>query len=96
MVKKKSIIITASKDTRPVGKRSNVSRWVKKAQRKNRTKLERVNAKLCAFMKGKNVVLVIPNPNKHETNKPFVRINAEDVWSRNKYIMKHNSQISYK
>ena len=96
MVKKKTISIKASKDTRPVGKRSNISRWAKKAQRKNRTKLERVNAQLCAFMKGKNVVLVVPNPNTNEKNKPFVRINAEDVWSRNKYIMKHNSQISYK
>ena len=96
MVKKKTVAIKASKDTRPVGKRSNISRWAKKAQRKNRTKLERVNAQLCAFMKGKNVVLVVPNTNTHEKNKPFVRINAEDVWSRNKYIMKHNSQISYK
>ena len=96
MVKKKTTIIKSSKDPRPVGKRPNVSRWAKKAQRKNRTKLERVNAQLCAFMKGKNVVLVVPNPNTNEKNKPFIRINAEDVWSRNKYIMKHNSQISYK
>ena len=96
MVKKTAVIIKASKDTRPQGKRSNVSRWAKKAQRKNRTKLERVNAQFCAFMKNKNVVLVVPNPNTHETNKPFVRINAKDVWSRNKYIMKQNSQISYK
>ena len=96
MVKKKTVAIKAFKDTRPVGKRSNVSGWVKKAQRKNRTKLEIVNAKIDAFMKGKNVVLVVPNPNTNEKNKPFVRINAEDVWSRNKYIMKHNSQISYK
>ena len=96
MVKKKTTIIKASKDTRPAGKRSNVSRWTKKAQRKNRTKLEITNAKIRAFMKGKNVVLVVPNTNTHETNKPFVRINAKDVWSRNKYIMKHNSQISYK
>ena len=96
MVKKKTISIKASKDTRPVGKRSNISRWAKKAQRKNRTKLEIVNAKIRAFMKGKNVVLLVPNTNTHETNKPFVRINAKDVWSRNKYIMKHNSQISYK
>ena len=96
MVKKKTVIIKSSKDTRPVGKRSNISRWAKKAQRKNRTKLEIVNAKIDAFMKGKNVVLVVPNPNTNEKNKPFVRINAEDVWSRNKYIMKHNSQISYK
>ena len=91
MVNKKTVIIKSSKDTRPVGKRSSISRWAKKAQRKNRTKLERVNAQLCAFMKGKNVVLVVPNTNPHEKNKPFVRINAEDVWSRNKYIMKHSS-----
>jgi len=91
MVKKNTVIIKASKDTRPEGKRSNVSRWAKKAQRKNRTKLERVNAQFCAFMKNKNVVLVVPNPNPHETNKPFVRINAKDVWSQNKYIVKQNS-----
>ena len=96
MVKKKTTDIKASKATRPDGKRPNVSRWSKKAQRKHRSKLERVNAQLSAFMKGKNVVLVIPNPNTNEKNKPFIRINAEDVWSRNKYIMKHNSQISYK
>ena len=96
MVKKKTTIIKSSKDTRPVGKRPNISRWAKKAQRKNRTKLEIVNAKIDAFMKGKNVVLVVPNTNTNEKNKPFVRINAEDVWSRNKYIMKHNSQIYYK
>ena len=96
MVKKKTTIIKSSKDPRPVGKRPNISRWAKKAQRKNRTKFERVNAQLSAFMNNKNVVLVIPNINTNETNKPFVRINAKDVWSRNKYIMKHNSQISYK
>ena len=91
MVKKTAVIIKASKVTRPEGKRSNVSRWAKKAQRKNRTKLERVNAQFSAFMKNKNVVLVVPNINKHETNKPFVRINAKDVWSQNKYIVKQNS-----
>ena len=91
MANKKTTIIKSSKDTRPVGKRPNISRWAKKAQRKNRTKFERVNAQLSAFMKGKNVVLVIPNINTNETNKPFVRINAKDIWSKNKYIMKHSS-----
>ena len=91
MVEKKAAIIKASKDPRPEGKRPNISRWTKKAQRKNRTKLERVNAQFSAFMKNKNVVLVVPNINKHETNKPFVRINAKDVWSQNKYIVKQNS-----
>ena len=91
MVKKKTVAIKASKDPRPEGKRPSISRWAKKAQRKNRTKFERVNAQLSAFMNNKNVVLVIPNINTNETNKPFVRINAKDVWSRNKYIMKHSS-----
>ena len=91
MAKKKTVAIKASKDTRPVGKRPNISRWAKKAQRKNRTKLQITNAKICAFMKGKNVVLVIPNINTNETNKPFIRINAKDIWSRNKYIMKLSS-----
>ena len=91
MVKKKTTIIKSSKDPRPQGKRPSISRWAKKAQRKNRTKFERVNAQFSAFMKNKNVILVVPNSNPHETNKPFVRINAKDVWSRNKYIMKHNS-----
>ena len=90
MVKKKTVT-AVSKDTRPEGKRSNVARWVRKAQRKDRTKLERISAQLCAFRKNKNVVLVFPNSNPHETNKPFVRINAKDVWSREKYIMKHKS-----
>ena len=37
-------------------------------------------AKMLAFRKGKNVMLTIPNPNKNETNKPFIRVNAKEVW----------------
>ena len=37
-------------------------------------------AKLQAFMKGKNVMLTVPNPNKNETNKKFIRVNAKEVW----------------
>ena len=90
MVKKKTVM-AVSKDTRPEGKRSNVARWVRKAQRKDRTKLERISAQLCAFRKNKNVVLVFPNSNPHETNKPFKGISAKDVWSNEKYLMKHKS-----
>jgi len=90
-MKKITKIIKASKDSRPEGKRPNISRWAKKAQRRNRSKLEIVNAKFRAFMKNKNVVLVVPNINTNEKNKPFVRINAKDVWSKNKYIMKQSS-----
>ena len=33
-----------------------------------------------AFTRGKNVVLTMENPNKNETNKRFIRVNARDVW----------------
>ena len=29
---------------------------------------------------GKNVMLTIANPNKNETNKPFIRVPAHTVW----------------
>ena len=37
-----------------------------------------------AWMSGKNVVLTMENPNKNETNKPFIRVNARDVWGNPK------------
>ena len=33
-----------------------------------------------AWAAGKNVMLTIPNPSKSETNKPFIRVNAWEVW----------------
>ena len=40
------------------------------------------HAKYLAWVAGKNVVLTIPNPNKNETNKKFIRVNANEVWRR--------------
>ena len=40
----------------------------------------RMMNQLKAFQKGKNVVLTIENPNKNETNKRFIRVNARDVF----------------
>ena len=42
---------------------------------------EHSSNQLVAFYRGKNVVLTVPNPNKNETNKPYIRVNARDVWS---------------
>lgn len=42
------------------------------------------NQKL-AWLKGKNVVLTIENPNKEQTNKRFIKVNARDVWGSPKY-----------
>jgi len=40
------------------------------------------HAKLSAWLAGKNVMLTIPNPNTNETNKKFIRVNANEVWRR--------------
>lgn len=42
--------------------------------------VRRIENQLHAWRKGRNVVLTIANPNKNETNKPFIRVNARDVW----------------
>tara|TARA_B100001013_G_scaffold164206_1_gene98262 strand:- start:81 stop:326 length:246 start_codon:yes stop_codon:yes gene_type:complete len=72
------------------GERKNVSKWVRKAIKRERTGLQRANTQLDAFLEGKNVVLTIPNPNPNEKNKPFVRKNAKEVWSRDRFIMKQS------
>jgi hypothetical protein len=39
---------------------------------------DRVMNQLKAFRAGKKVVVTIANPNKAETNKPFIRVNGKD------------------
>ena len=41
---------------------------------------DRIMNQLKAFMKGKRVMLTIENPNKNETNKPMIRVPANEVW----------------
>ena len=43
--------------------------------------VERLNNQLEAFKRGRRVMITIPNPNTNETNKPYIRVNARDVWS---------------
>jgi len=71
-------------------KRKNVNRWATKTMKKNKGRYERVLNQLTAFRRGKNVVLTIPNPNKTERAKPFIKVNAKDVWSNDKYMMKQS------
>ena len=60
------------------GERPNVSRrWLKLTRKDND---DRTYNQWDAFMKGKNVVLTIKNPNKNETNKPFIRVPAKEQW----------------
>ena len=71
-------------------KRRNVNKWVTRTMKKDKGRYERVLNQLNAFRRGKNVVLTIPNPNKTERAKPFIKVNAKDVWSNEKYMMKQS------
>lgn len=41
---------------------------------------QRIANQLKAYLAGKNVVLTIENPNKNETNRRFIKVNARDYW----------------
>ena len=77
MGKKKSR--TSQTSTGTVG-RSN--QYASKSKRREyRGTAEHSSNQLAAFYRGRNVVLTVENPNKNETNKRFIRVNARDVWS---------------
>ena len=63
---------------------STVSRKWTKAVRRDKALLNDRLEKWNAWKKGKKVFLTIENTNSRETNKPFVRVPASDVWG--KYI----------
>ena len=71
-------------------KKRNVNKWATKTMKKNKGRYERVLNQLNAFRRGKNVVLTIPNRNKTERAKRFIKVNAKDVWSNDKYMMKQS------
>ena len=63
------------------GERRSVNRSVTKATRRDYMKsAERMSNQLTAFLRGKRVMLTVPNPNKNETNKRMIRVPANQVW----------------
>lgn len=65
------------------GERNNVSRWLKKARRRDYMEncpIERANNQLIAFRKGKRVMVTIENPDKNNTKERFIRVPAAEVW----------------
>ena len=78
MGKKKSRTSQTSK-----GERSSIARSVVKAVRLQKEidqPFRKIQAQLDAWKLGKNVVLTIANPNKKETNKPYIKVRAWDAW----------------
>ncbi len=64
------------------GERNNVSKSCTKAERRERSLLDVHLNKMKSFQQGKNVFVTIPNPNTNETNKRFIRVNANTIWKK--------------
>ena len=65
------------------GERRCLNRSVVKATRRDyMQRSDRTTNQLAAFLRGKNVMLTVPNPNKNETNKRMIRVPATEVWRR--------------
>lgn len=52
----------------------SVDRKTLKAMRKDRSAADALMDKLKLWSRGKRVMVTIPNPNKNETNKRFIRV----------------------
>ena len=90
MAKRKSRDNNSSKGERP-----NVNRKVLNALKRDRTELDQALVRWNAFKRGKNVMITIPNPSvKSEPNKPFIRVKANEIWKKEKYIMKSKDVVS--
>ena len=74
------------------GQRRNVSSWSTKAARKDVSEFEILNRKIAGWKRGKRVMLTITNPMKSETNKPFIRVNAKEIWGKDTPYMMKTSQ----
>jgi len=81
-----------SRDTQTSkGQRSNVNKKIRNDVRRDyMDSLDRSINQMKAYAKGKRVMLTVPNPNKNETNKRFIRIAAEEYLQRpgDRYIIK--------
>ena len=65
------------------GERRSVSKQITKSMRKDFIESgQRIVHQAEAFRKGKKVMVTIPNPNKHETKRRFIRVPATEVWKK--------------
>jgi len=56
------------------GQRDSISSDLLKAVKRDRPLVERVLNQLKHWSKGKRTMVTIPNPNKNETNKRFIKV----------------------
>ena len=80
MGKKRSRATQTSQGVVNQNPNSNTKRISKEIRREYMQSGNRHYNQLKAFMKGKKVMLTIPNPNTNETNKRMIRVPAGEVW----------------
>lgn len=72
------------------GKGGSGKTYVSKGERKSSMKTRSQNLsdktinKQKAWLKGQNPWVTIENPNKEQTNKPFIRVKANELWGNPK------------
>ena len=76
MGKKRSRATQTSKSTHC----QNRTSWSKAQRREYNQTFTQVINQRAAWARGKRVMLTIPNTNTNETNKPFIRVNASEIW----------------
>lgn len=71
----------STKDSyKSLGMFKNVSKKWTKGLKRDRCPGEKIDNQWKAFIAGKRVMLTVKNPNKNETNKPFIRVKANHYW----------------
>lgn len=69
-----------SKGNVSAGVHSNVSKSLRKEMRNDYMNSgDRIVNQMKALRQGKRVMVTISNPNKSETNKPFIRVTAQEA-----------------
>ena len=76
MAKRKS----KSEGYKSKGERRNVASSVTKMVRRELDPCIKLNHIVTAWRKGKNPWLTVPNPNKNEKNKMFIRVKSNIAW----------------
>jgi len=66
------------------GERPNVSRSLLKAVKLAKTPSEKMENMVDVYSKGKNPWITVANPNTKETNKPFIKVRANELWGNSK------------
>lgn len=74
------------------GERRNVARVVLKAVRRDTDPCISMNHIVKAWRKGLNPWLTLPNPNKKETNKMFIKVKANIAWGNPNRPVSTNTQ----